>query len=117
MTLKSSQRSIQLKWTPGNPADDVGMITWYIIEFNNQSYITTLSIKYPTSTLDLTSLKPYTKYFIRINAISAVGQGLWSGLKTVGTTIAGNNLFVCPSVRLSLSVLSVSLSVGQFFGV
>jgi hypothetical protein len=89
ITANQMKRSIELSWTPGNPADDVEMITWYTIEFNNQSYNTTLSIKYLTSTLDLTSLKPYTYYFIRINAISTVGQGLWSPWQTVRTAIAG----------------------------
>jgi hypothetical protein len=81
--------SIRLSWTPLIPTDDVGTITWYTIEFNNQSSIFTHSAKYPSSTYTLTYLKPYTNYSARMNAKGFVGQGIWSAWKKVSTSIAG----------------------------
>jgi hypothetical protein len=89
VSANPNKRSIRLSWTPLNPTDDVGRITWYTIEFNNQSSIITHSVKYSSSTFNLTYLKPYTNYTVRMNAKSFVGTGPWSTLKHITTYIAG----------------------------
>jgi hypothetical protein len=81
------KRSITLRWSV-NSGDDVGTITWYTIEINNQSSFIKYSAQYPTSTYELTYLKPYTQYYLRINARSIVGSGLWSPWNSVKTSIA-----------------------------
>jgi len=75
----TNETRIQLYWNPASMvSDDVGMITWYNIEFINESIVTKFSVPHPTATFDLTFLKPSTDYSVRMRAVSNVGRGLWS---------------------------------------
>lgn len=69
-------------------SEDVGRITSYAIKLNDKAY----HVPANQTRCTFLKLKPYTKYKLQMKAISIVGEGLWSEVKTVTTQIASKAL-------------------------
>lgn len=83
---------ISINWTIFDVTDDVGVVQYYIVQFNNLTSTRNIKIQPSENEYNLTYLRPYTNFTIKIQAVTKVGLGLWSSLKTVTTKIAGKYL-------------------------
>jgi len=89
LTAVSHQRMISLNWTTLDITDDVGLITHYIIQLKNLTSVKNIQVPSSECAYNLTFLRPYTNFTIKMQAVTRVGHGLWSSLERVRTQIAG----------------------------
>ena len=78
------QRSLQLKWGIMN-----GQVTSFLIEIRNKTAVTQFTLSNTTLEYDLTNLKPYTEYSIRLNVSFTNKPNLMSNWINVTTKSAG----------------------------
>ncbi|KXJ07186.1 Uncharacterized protein K02A2.6, partial [Exaiptasia diaphana] len=83
-SVTPGKQSLTLNWTPVR-SDAVGKITSYVIKIYMNEKEFRIQADKTRHTYNMTGLKPYTRYKIQMKAISIVGEGLWSVIKTVTT--------------------------------
>lgn len=86
-----SSSSLLVEWQPPPPQDRHGLIKHYIVEY----YIKRDDIQYKSTAgnatrLTLTSLKPFTQYYVRVKAVNGAGAGPESEAVTNTTFEDGN---------------------------
>lgn len=94
----TSSRSILVQWLPPPQEHIHGVIKHYIVEYfkatdrNNIKNITTAG---NSTSLNLTSLLPYTNYSVRVRAVNNVGPGPVSKEVANTTWEDGNCIWFC----------------------
>ena len=81
----ASSTSAVFSWLPLDPADQNGLITQYMVNITNTDLGTSSILVVPGSntSVELTTLKPYTSYLCSVAATTSIGSGPY----TVGISI------------------------------
>lgn len=92
--VPSSPTSASITWDPP-PADDInGVIIQYIINVTVVGSRQTFQLTSITTSLNITTLQPYTTYICIITAVTSVGIGPFSSRFTLITPEARKNLII-----------------------
>jgi hypothetical protein len=107
------KRSVLLRWNNFQTND--GTAKSFSIEVNNK---TCLIKKYPSqnhpiNTLNITNLKPYTEYEIKMKAIKTDSKPLWKSTTKVKTLIAG--WFHCKDINTRIMEINNTLIYRNIF--
>ncbi len=90
--LPSSPTSASITWDPP-PDDDInGVIIQYIINVTVVGSGLSFQLASTTTTLNITTLLPYTTYICIITAVTSEGRGPFSAQITLATPQARENL-------------------------
>ena len=86
-TMESGTSSLNVSWTP--PQSEVA-ITEYQVQYKisgttSWNSATPFSVSPPATSTILTGLDAGTEYNVRVKAVSAVGDGMWSVVQTEKT--------------------------------
>ena len=83
--VSSTSRSADITWEPPSEEDRNGIIINYTINVTAASTGQTFQLRSTTTSITVTSLKPYTTYFCIIAASTSVGVGPPSTVFTLNT--------------------------------
>ena len=91
-TTVLSPYSADLTWAPPSPEEQNGVITGYIINVTILQNSVNFLLYSNTTSLTVTSLRPYRNYICIIAAITSIGIGPYSTTVTVTTPQDGKTI-------------------------
>ncbi len=99
--------SLQVNWQPPSLSDQNGVITGYVINITSLNTGVSQQLTSTTTSLQVSSLTPFTNYVCIVAAMTAIGVGPFSTVVTVQTLEGGIYIIVmygyCHKVLAGLS--------------
>ncbi len=82
-----------INWTPPKPEDQNGEIRYHINVTETDSRGSSFQLATASTSITISSLRPFTHYEVRIAAYTVVGDGPYSSPINVVTREAGTSIF------------------------